>query len=528
MDDFHVRVENKTDRHVSIRLRRLVLPSPPWLLLLFGLSLYLLTTGAYLDNPDGRSAYSVTRGLALRGSIAIPPEEHLDTLFEKVGRDGVVYSKYGVVQPILQLPLFLAGRWLDPLNERRTTETAVSLLPAILTALTLPLLYRLTYQLYSSKQVALVLSLIYGGTTMAWLYATLTYTEPLLTLLLLAVVSLLFRADRTASSTVRTSACCLAGVLAGIAILTKYPAVIYVPALVWYVWQMKQRKYAAVMAFVGPLLLGVLCLASYNHFRFGDVLNTGYHIQELTRLPRPLWYGLYTVLLSPGKSVFIYAPPLLLALFTFHHFVSKYWSFAWLLIFLVCSSLMFYAVVNPWAGAWSPGPRYHLPVLPLALLPLGSLLLKWDWLPGWKRVMTISLLTLGVLVQVTVVSISYTDTLAVLQAITDGRYEWGFWFYDLAYAPIRWQGRLFASALERLINGRSALPEADLVASTAGLGVPIDWINCWVARVPPQARGSWLIAGGLCLVLIATGRHLVLSFLDRHAPYREQPATCQE
>ncbi len=268
----------RADRRLSPRAwhRRLgaALARPSLLLTLFGLSLYLLTTGAYLDNPDAQSAYSMTRGLALRGSIVIPSEERLDTLFEKAGPDGAIYSKYGLVQPLLQLPLFLAGRLVAPHNERLATETAVALLPAILTALTLPLLASLARMLFASERVAFALALTYGAATMAWLYATLTYTEPLLTLLVLSIVWLLVRAERTPIRS-RRFTLGMAGVLTGLAILTKYPAAIYVPALLWYAWRAGGRDRRALALFAAPLLLGLLGLASYNLWRFGDALNTG-------------------------------------------------------------------------------------------------------------------------------------------------------------------------------------------------------------------------------------------------------------
>jgi dolichyl-phosphate-mannose-protein mannosyltransferase len=484
----------------------------PLLLTLFGLSLYLLTTGAYLDNPDARSAYSMTRGLVLRSSITIPTEERLDTLFEKVGQEGAIYSKYGLAQPLLQLPLFLAGRWVAPQNERLATETAVALLPAILTALTLPLLASLARMLFASERVALALALIYGAATMAWLYATLTYTEPLLTLLVLSIAWLLLRAERIPIRS-RRFTLGLAGVLTGLAILTKYPAAIYVPALLWYAWRAGDRDRGALTIFAAPLLLGVLGLAAYDLWRFGDVLNTGYNIKELTRLPRPLWYGLYTLFCSVGKSVFIYAPPLLPALYALPCFVRQTGAFGRFVVLVLSCSVLFYALVNPWNGAWSPGPRYQLPLLPLALLPLGCLLARWDWLALWKRLALISTMLAGALVQLTAVSISYSDTLVVLQTVTSGQYAWGFWFFDPDYAPLIWQGRLLLSALARSFTGHTLLPQLSAIPSAAHPGAPLDQINCWFAYLPPNALVGRLIAAALLLAVVGLTYRIVWWFV---------------
>jgi hypothetical protein len=461
------------------------------------LCLYLLTSAAILDNPDGRSAYSITRNLLLHGTIAIPPESRLDTMFEKPGRDGEVYSKYGIVQPLVQVPLFLVGRWVAPNNELQASQTAVALLHAFTTSTALVLLWGIANAIFGSPRIALVISLTYGTATMAWLYATLNYSEPLLTLILLLICRLMLAAARrTSSSTTILSA---AGALAGMAILTKYPAVIYIPAMIWYVWKISYGSRRSIFAFLAPLLIGIFVLASYNLWRYGDILNTGYHIKELTRLPRPAWFGIYTLFFSLGKSIFIYAPPLLLAVVALPAFLRRMGTFGWFVLLLIASSVLFYSVVRPWEGDWSPGPRYQLPVLPLALLPLGILIARWHTLVAWKQLTFISTVAIGVFVQIPLVAASYNDTLVLLQVITGGQYPWGFWFFDPDYMPLLWQSRILASSITRLMGMKSLLP-SPLPTSVDRPGQPIDQITCWFAHLPP---GSGWAPTTLLLAIIA-------------------------
>ncbi|NCC37460.1 MAG: hypothetical protein EOM24_36425, partial [Chloroflexia bacterium] len=167
------------------------------LLWLGTLCLYLFTSAALLDNPDGRSAYSITRGIVLRGDIAILPADQLDPMFERTGRDGEIYSKYGLGQPIAQIPLFLLGyHWGGADDELQRSQAAVALLHAFTTATTLVVLFSLARALFGSRRIALAIALIYGTATMAWLYATLTYSEPLLTLIVLLTCRLLLAAER--------------------------------------------------------------------------------------------------------------------------------------------------------------------------------------------------------------------------------------------------------------------------------------------------------------------------------------------
>lgn len=480
------------------------------------LALYLLTSAAILENPDAQSAYSITRGLVLRGSISVPPEDRLDELFEKVGRNGEIYSKYGLVQPLVQIPLFLFGYWFAPEAELLATQTAVAVLNAFTTATALVVLYHLALALFSVQRIALAITLSYGFATMAWLYATLNYSEPLLTLIVLLTCRILLAADQRLSSTVHSitppsrhiaplssstlGIFVVAGTLTGLAILTKYPAVIYTPALIWYVWVISRQRQAFLFAFLIPLVLGLLAFASYNFWRYGDILNTGYHIKELTRFPRPPWYGLYTLFFSLGKSIFIYAPPLLVAVWMLPRFIHQMGHFGRLVLLLLLTSVLFYGIVRPWSGAWSPGPRYQLPMLPLAILSLGCIFERWRDLASWQRAATLGSLLIGVLVQIPLVTISYNDTLVLLQLVTGGAYAWGFWFFDPDYMPLAWQLKLLGSALIRMQGGPSQLIGV-VPRSVDHPNQPIDQLACWFARIP--IGSGWTLVA-LTLACIAT------------------------
>jgi hypothetical protein len=482
----------------------------PTFLVLFGLAVYLGTTGAYIDNPDGSSMYSVTRSLALRGTIAVPSEERLDSMFEKLGPDGQVYSKYGIVQPLLQLPLFVFAFHIDPLHERENTETAVSLLNSILTATTLPIIYLIGVIIFKSEKTAILLALTYGFGTMAWLYATITYTEPFVVLVLLVICCVLYRLEQTQHAQ-RCQEIGSAGVLTGIMVLAKYSSIIYVPAIIWYIFRLARRKKDRI-AFLAPLIVFLLIFAVYNVLRFGNPFATGYHITELTRMPRPIWYGIYTILFSVGKSVFIYAPVLILSLIMMPSFIAKNKNFGGFIVVLTIISVIFYAIVNPWCGAWSPGPRYHLPILPLLLLPLGQLFNDWASLPKWQKTAYITSMTSGIIIQIVSVSISYSDTLALLQTITGGQQPWGFWFYNPDFAPIIWQSQLL---LSWIVNSMGLLPlngDISTIPSMVHKGSSVITLNSWLGRVPLDVHGSGLVAGVLLIIMLVSGVGLIWRF----------------
>lgn len=136
-----------------------------------------------------------------------------------------------------------------------------------------------------------------------------------------------------------------------------------------------------------PLALGAVLVLGCNYFKFGDMWASGYTQWERERyfFRGNLWEGLCGFLFSPDKSIFIYQPLLLPALWFWSEFwkrwhVESVFVLSAFVMLWVCNSL----TIN-WGGHWSYGPRYLLAVLTPLTLPallLGEkAALNWT---GWK------------------------------------------------------------------------------------------------------------------------------------------------
>jgi hypothetical protein len=139
----------------------------------------------------------------------------------------------------------------------------------------------------------------------------------------------------------------------------------------------------------------------WNWARFGTPFETGYG-GELQNFDTPLLKGLYGQLFSPGKSLFLYNPVLLLAI--------AGWPFLWrsrlrretALVGLAVSVIyiLIYSMWHDWQGGGVWGPRFLVPILPLLLLPVAGLIQGLvDWWQGKHRagyfLALLSLLTIG-------------------------------------------------------------------------------------------------------------------------------------
>ncbi|MCJ7544646.1 MAG: hypothetical protein MUP47_08825, partial [Phycisphaerae bacterium] len=127
---------------------------------------------------------------------------------------------------------------------------------------------------------------------------------------------------------------------------------------------------------------------AYNFVRFGSPLQTGYgpaHTamgQGITLFSTPWVDGLGGLLLSPGKSVFLYNPVLLLAILGLAAFWKAHRGLAMMVIAAFAATVLFHSKFTFWSGDLAWGPRYLASVMGLCVLPIVPLVqrARWRWL----------------------------------------------------------------------------------------------------------------------------------------------------
>jgi hypothetical protein len=98
--------------------------------------------------------------------------------------------------------------------------------------------------------------------------------------------------------------------------------------------------------------------------RWGSALDFGHHRpDEAFDFPAPL--GLYGLLLSPGKGVFLYAPILLLAFVYAGAMWRRGRAEVVLVLGITLGYLALYCRWYDWMGGLAWGPRFLVPLIPL-------------------------------------------------------------------------------------------------------------------------------------------------------------------
>lgn len=181
--------------------------------------------------------------------------------------------------------------------------------------------------------------------------------------------------------------------------------IIVLPFL-YALFQNKSLKSSAFL--LVPFSFGVLFVFGYNVIYWQAELSGGYE-GSFTLNPIPAIAG---VLFSPGKSLFVFNPALLLVPLTIRFFWQRHATpvkTAWLgtvgiLFFLYC-------FWGNWWGGWGYGARHFMPLIPLMMLPLAECFL------GEGRRLLIPLLVLagiGVIVQFVGAAIAFHDVINTL------------------------------------------------------------------------------------------------------------------
>lgn len=360
----------------------------PWTVGAFALGLMMLLTGggAFFSN-DAWATFQTASALLETGSPALSPSvKLLETHTLRIpgpliaSPHGALYAKYNLGHPLLALPLMKAAHrlahWIpgDSLADVAVLRLGFVMLPAIATACGAALLYALARSMWGAAP-ALWISALWLLATPAGPYGKFPYSEALLAALwLLAYASIFWNSQRPTSA-----GWFLSGLACGWAIFVREASAAGLPAVILYLCLRtpsgRARLQAAAIYGLG-LSLPVMAAAGYNFWRFGVPLQTGYYA-ELQRigLSLPSALHLYALLVSPGKGLLLYAPPLLTAI--------GGWASAWrvhrseiLAIGLhALSFLLFYSSWYSWHGGWSWGPRFLVPLLPLLMIGLGKIVL---------------------------------------------------------------------------------------------------------------------------------------------------------
>ena len=354
-----------------------------WPLLGLFLSLYLLVFSGRLHSLDEYSSLAVARSLAFSGDLRTDEMAWAwagDYSQDTFGSDGHLYSKKGLGVAIWAVPFCLAGRALG-----LGVAHAALLSSAVAAAIGATSMYWLGTFLSKSQRTGTLFSLLYGLGTIVFPYSKFLFSEALactgMAVGLAGLAAALYGHStdnggvfpKRGQGRARLLKFSIAGLGLGISASARLLGVIALPlALISILWRQRQERapwrhtLQAISCFLGPAVLVLLGLAGANWLRFGSPAYTGYAATET--FSGVFWEGFRGLLFSPGKSLFLFSPPLLLAFVGLPSALRRWPELVLFSLGVASAHVLLYSAWYGWDGGWCWGPRFLVPIVPLLML----------------------------------------------------------------------------------------------------------------------------------------------------------------
>ena len=398
--------------------------------------LYLLTSTGRVRTPDEYNTFYTTESLALRGSTAVPQAVQLHNFYGRYDLRGQPRAAYPPGQALLCTPWYALGQYFVarlPGVPSEDTDLVVAfsscLSSATFSALTVTFFFLLLAGMGIAPSASLLAAGMVGLGTPIFAYSGWLFSEPLSAAIFTGAALLLFGCGRDPIPRGRAS---IAGLLLGLGTTVRPTNVLAIAVFAAAVLVRDGRPaFRTAFVLIATSAIGVLALLAHNTFLFGGPFEFGYPAtaegaKRLNTFDTPLWKGLYGFLLSPGKSVFVFAPPVILALAGLRRLWKLERGVATLAIFFPTLYLLFYARYTQWEGGYCVGPRYLIPSIVLLCLALGPVLMESS---ASKTRIAVLLLVLGAFVQSVSLATSFME-----DQVPRGHYYDASWTYRLSYS----------------------------------------------------------------------------------------------
>jgi hypothetical protein len=370
----------------------------------FALAIFLAVFSFYLLTSSREPAWGDARGMwEVATRIANDREISIQTRWPEdipAGQGGKYYGITPIGTSLVHLPgalLLGASHAIEPRNDGLMRPIAVHVAPAALGALACVLLFLTLLDLGIRRRTASVCAAILAVSTTTWVYARMPYSEVIQLACFLGLFRQVLRVTRDPS---RRDAIWL-GIWAGCLFNSKYVfASAVIGAAVLIVWTYRKRlpdlKRVLVWATISGLPFVILALA-YNYARWGSITATGYEPYLEMYFGGSIFDGAWGMLASPNKSVFLYSPPLVLAVLAIPRAFRAVPRLGYAMLVMVVPVFLVYATYRSWSGDYAWGPRFIVWAVPVLLIPIAWFI---DHAGRIRKVVLAGVVAIGLCVQV--------------------------------------------------------------------------------------------------------------------------------
>jgi hypothetical protein len=473
---------------------------------------FCLTSSGHIQTIDVDQSVSVSQQIVARKDVAVTGYMPIPGGGVVQGHDGRLYAAHDIGMAVVFIPISAMLRW--HLIGPGAGRLLYALVDPVFGAATILLFFLWQTRLVKDRLVAVMSAALLGLTTIVWPYAHVAFDALPTAFFILTAVYFLHRSTQRST----WSDALWAGCAGAAAMLLRIDSIIVIAlASVWLLAACRSNRWEARLrmgaAWLSPLILAALITAWYDTVRFGGWLNGGHAHDPQTAAGTPVWRGLAGQLLSPGKGLFFFAPPVVLAVVGWWILLRRERALSLFTGITVLTYLGFHARLVNWSGAEAWGPRFIVPIFPLMMLSVGVVLARWKHQGLLGRSAIVLVCAAGLSVQVIGVA---TEDVAVdrLHGATLQETAW-----HSSQIVFGWR------AIERSLHGQDPYP------STSAGGIippPVPKFDFWWAGGFPPATAhpirTWTLVGFLCvgIIIAVTMGYLVVRRPKGVAPLHDK------
>lgn len=390
------------------------------------------------DNSEGIEHYWLAEHIINNGRLGY--EASKGDLYY-VSPNGRFYVPHEIGNTAFMLPTAFINILLEKLFHNfvnpkflfRIKQFVVSFQPVFYSAITATTFFTILKISFNRQIIISFFStLILVCTTFFWSYSRNLFDGVLCsTLLTLSLFFLLcYKSARNWHSLVLTFICL------GFSLITRLSLVLAVVSSITYLLLLHRSSLAsgvrAVLIAGGTLLPFCLWQAWYNSLRTGIFYRSPVQTPQYVNnngLDGNLFVGLTGLFISPGKSLFIYAPLLILSIILFRKFYKEYRKEAIYILVLTTLWLLLHAKLRSWYGAWGWGPRHFITILPILFLPF-AVNLEYVQQKLALKISTVVLASFGFILSLSSIISNWHFRMAYAREqnlLSDQLFVWSFW-----------------------------------------------------------------------------------------------------
>lgn len=481
-------------------------------------SFYMLTFRARIESGDTLRALDAMTSQARFGDWWMDESVWFKYQLKIRDKSDLPLAEYDVEERLniqLAQPLLYIAQTIPQLGNIHT----VWLFNIIITSLNIGLVYLLLRALGYSEFVGVGVAISAGIATNMWAYSQTFFREPLVSFFVLVALlcaQLLRKRGYVLwiMSGVAMTVCML------LAYFTKFSALMMLPAVIIF-WiphfsgfDQAKMRYVSIR-FLGLQLLGLVVLMLFEPFP--EVLQA--FVARFNETPAVISYALRIYILSPGGSIWGTSPVLLLAIIGSVLLLKRQQHrLVWTMWIAFIGYTVGHAITTgpAWFGGQSWPPRFLTPIIPILMLgtaPVLQIIIEKQH--KWLAVLWVALLTYGIWIQFSSVSLIWYQYEASLPPDSAGLTEWlpgliNPQYFRWVVLPQRWQDLGFDFLWVRA--GYTSWG-VQFGIFTSALLVGLFWII--------RHKRSKLLLGSPFLMIL----YVVIVFANLQAVYYKDPVT---